>query len=178
MKTITYTNNQGLELKINKFSSGAFSLTFNNGAHTFCYTMTELRTILLKNGMTRKWAANVKDRFDPLTEEHVLINRYRIPGGSEMEVFITSRIPFVNMVGTGLDMGYMKPQLLEHKLNQTVLIPGTQNRGPNFFLTSKNFSYVCDPDKNLHNYENSKIGTYRHSNGIRGGSLHFLQSFG
>jgi hypothetical protein len=42
--------------------------------------MTELRTILLKNGMTRKWAANVKDRFDPLTEEHVLINRYRIPG--------------------------------------------------------------------------------------------------
>lgn len=111
MKTITYTNNQGLELKINKFSSGqfkwAFSLTFNNGVHTFCYTMTELRTILLKNGMTRKWAANVKDRFDPLTEEHVLINRYRTPGGSEMEVFITSRIPFVNMVGTGLDMGYM-----------------------------------------------------------------------
>lgn len=75
MKTITYTNNQGLELKINKFSSGqfkwAFSLTFNNGVHTFCYTMTELRTILLKNGMTRKWASNVKDRFDPLTEEHV-----------------------------------------------------------------------------------------------------------
>lgn len=29
------------------------------------------------------------------------------------------------MIGTGLDMGYMKPQLLEHKLNQTVLIPGT-----------------------------------------------------
>lgn len=134
METITYTNNQGLELKINKFSSGAFSLTFNNGAHTFCYTMTELRTILLKNGMTRKWAANVKDRFDPLTEEHVLINRYRIPGGSEMEVFITSRIPFVNIVGTGLDMGYMKPQLLEHKLNQTVLIPGTPKIGvPTFF---------------------------------------------
>lgn len=39
--------------------------------------MTELRTILLKNGMTRKWAANVKDRFDPITDEHVLINRYR-----------------------------------------------------------------------------------------------------
>lgn len=34
-----------------------------------------------------------------------------------MEVFITSRTPFVNMIGTGLDMGYMKPQLLEHKLN-------------------------------------------------------------
>lgn len=105
MKTITYTNKQGLELKINKFASGAFRLTFNNGVHTFCYTMTELRTILLKNGMTRKWAANVKDRFDPLTEEHVLINRYRTHGGSEMEVFITSRIPFVNMIGTGLDMG-------------------------------------------------------------------------
>ena len=62
MKTITYTNNQVLELKINKFTSGqfkwAFSLTFNNGVHTFCYTMTELRTILLKNGMIRKWAAN------------------------------------------------------------------------------------------------------------------------
>lgn len=140
-----------------KFSSGAFSLTFNNGVHTFCYTMTELRTILLKNGMTRKWAANVKDRFDPLTEEHVLINRYRIPGGSETEVLITSRIPFVNMVGTGLDTGHMKFQLLEHKLNQTVLIPGTpQNRDPNFFhfsikkfFTSKNFSYICDPDKRI-----------------------------
>lgn len=91
MKTITYTNKQGLELKINKFASGAFSLTFNNGVHTFCYTMTELRTILLKNGMTRKWAANVKDRFDPLTEEHVLINRYRTHGGSEMEVFTSFR---------------------------------------------------------------------------------------
>ena len=134
MKTITYTNKQGLELKINKFASGAFSLTFNNGVHTFCYTMTELRTILLKNWMTRKWAANVKDRFDPLTEEHVLINRYRTHGGSEMEVFITSRIPFVNTIGTGLDMGYMKPQLLEHKLNQTVLIPGTPKIGvPTFF---------------------------------------------
>lgn len=138
MKTITYTNNQGLELKINKFFSGqfkwAFSLTFNNGANTFCDTMTELRTILLKNGMTRKWAANVKDRFDPLTEEHVLINRYRTPGGSEMEVFITSRIPFVNMIGTGLDTGHMKFQLLEHKLNQTVLIPGTPKIGvPTFF---------------------------------------------
>lgn len=134
MKTITYPNKQGLELKINKFASGAFSLTFNNGVHTFCYTMTELRTILLKNGMTRKWAANVKDRFDPLTEEHVLINRYRTHGGSEMEVFITSRIPFVNMVGTGLDTGHMKFQLLEHKLNQTVLIPGTPKTGiPTFF---------------------------------------------
>lgn len=37
---------------------------------------------------------------------------------------------------------------------------------------------ICDTNKNLHNYENSKIGTYRHSNEIRGGSLHFLQSFG
>lgn len=122
MKTITYTNNQGLELRINKFSSGqlkwAFSLTFNNGVHTFCYTMAYLRIILLKNGMTRKWAANVKDRFDPLTEENILVSRYRTPGGSEMEVFNTSRGPYVNMVKTGLDMGYMKPQLLEHKLNR------------------------------------------------------------
>lgn len=135
MKTITYTN---------KFSSGAFSLTFNNGVHTFCYTMTELRTILLKNGMTRKWAANVKDRFDPLTEEHVLINRYRIPRGSETEGSIPSRIPFVNMIGTGLDMGYMKPQLLEHKLNQTVLIPGTPKIGiPTFysFFSQKIFHF-------------------------------------
>lgn len=38
--------------------------------------------------------------------------------------------------------------------------------------------YICSVNKNLHNYENSKIGTHRHSNGIRGGSLHFLQSFG
>lgn len=127
MKTITYTNNQGIELKINKFSSGrfkgAFSLTFNNGVHTFCYTMTVLRTILLKNGMTRKWAVNVKDRFDPLTEEHVLINRYRTHGGSEMEVFITSRNPFVNMVKPGLDMVYMKPQLLEPGLDMGYMKP-------------------------------------------------------
>jgi len=69
-----------------------------------------------------------------ITEEHVLINRYRIPGGSETEGFITSRIPFVNMIGTGLDTGHMKPQLLEHKLNQTVLIPGTPKIGvPTFF---------------------------------------------
>lgn len=123
MKTITYVNSRGIQLKISKFESGqfkhSFKLTFSNvGLHTICHTMTELRYILLKNGMTRKWAANVKDRFDPLTEEHVLINRYRTPGGSEIEVFITSRIPFVNMVGTGLDMGYMKFQLLEHKLNR------------------------------------------------------------
>lgn len=116
MKTITYTNNQGLELKINKFASGAFGLIFNNGAHTFCDTMTELRTILLKNGMTRKWADNVKDRFDPLTEEHVLINRYRTPGGSEMEVFITSRILFVNMIGTELEMRYMDAETLARKI--------------------------------------------------------------
>ena len=116
METITYTNNQGLELKINKFASGAFSLTFNNGVHTFCYTMTELRTILLKNGMTRKWAANVKDRFDPLTEEHVLIDRYRTPGGSEMEVFITSRILFVNMIGTESEMRYMDAETLARKI--------------------------------------------------------------
>ena len=116
MKTITYTNNQGLELKINKFASGAFSLTFNNGAHSFCDTMTELRTILLKNGMTRKWAANVKDRFDPLTEEHVLIDRYRTPEGSEMEVFITSRILFVNMIGTESEMRYMDAETLARKI--------------------------------------------------------------
>ena len=165
MKTITYTNNQGLELKVNKFTSGqfkwAFSLTFNNGVHTFCYTMTELRTILLKNGMTRKWAANVKDRFDPLTEEHVLINRYRIPRGSETEGSIPSPIPFVNMIGTGLDMGYMKPQLLEHKLNQTVLIPGTPKIGvPTFYsffsqkiFHFKNFSYVCDTNKRIRQWQ-------------------------
>lgn len=116
MKTITYTNKQGLELKINKFASGAFSLTFNNGVHTFCRTVTELRNVLLENGMTRKWADNVEDLFDPITESD-FIEKYRTKSGAEMEVFITSRIPFVNMIGTGLDMGYMKPQLLEHKLN-------------------------------------------------------------
>lgn len=66
--------------------------------------------------MTRKWAANVKDRFDPLTEEHVLINRYRTPGGSEMEVFITSRILFVNMIGTELEMRYMDAETLARKI--------------------------------------------------------------
>jgi hypothetical protein len=39
----------------------ALGLAFSNGVHTFCYAMTELRAALLKNGMTRKWAANVKD---------------------------------------------------------------------------------------------------------------------
>ena len=122
MKTITYVNSRGIQLKISKFESGqfkhSFKLTFSNvGLHTICHTMSELRYILLENGMTRKWAANVKDRFDPLTEENILISRYRTPGGSEMEVFNTSRGPYVNMVKTGQDMGYMKPQLLEHKLN-------------------------------------------------------------
>lgn len=88
--------------------------------------MTELRTILLKNGMTRKWAANVKDRFDPLTEEHVLINRYRIPRGSETEGSIPSRIPFVNMIGTGLDMGYMKPQLYSGSYHSSAIFGGRQ----------------------------------------------------
>jgi hypothetical protein len=80
--TITYTNNQGRELKINKFTSGqfkwAFSLTFNNGVHTFCYTMTELRTILLKNGMIRKWAANhyEKNRMDCIAGVYDKFYRY------------------------------------------------------------------------------------------------------
>lgn len=76
MKTITYTNKQGLELKINKFTSGAFSLTFNNGIHTFCRTVTELRNVLLENGMTRKWADNEEDLFDPITESD-FIEKYR-----------------------------------------------------------------------------------------------------
>ena len=112
MKTITYTNNQDQQILLRGIQPylqqrSPLLLRHHDGTQDHP----------LKNGMTRKWAANVKDRFDPLTEEHVLIDRYRIPGGSEMEVFITSRIPFVNMIGTGLDMGYMKPQLLEHKLN-------------------------------------------------------------
>ena len=53
MKTITYTNNQGLELKINKFASGAFSLTFNNGANTFCYTQEELQDFLQRNNFQK-----------------------------------------------------------------------------------------------------------------------------
>ena len=53
MKTITYTNNQGLELKINKFASGAFSLTFNNGAHSFCDTMTELQDLPQRKGFQK-----------------------------------------------------------------------------------------------------------------------------
>ena len=70
MKTITYVNSRGIQLKISKFESGqfkhSFKLTFSNvGLHTICHTMSELRYILLENGMTRKWAANVKDRFDP-----------------------------------------------------------------------------------------------------------------
>lgn len=88
MKTITYVNSRGIQLKISKFESGqfkhsfkhSFKLTFSNvGLHTICHTMSELRYILLENGMTRKWAANVKDRFDPLTEENILISRYRTP---------------------------------------------------------------------------------------------------
>jgi hypothetical protein len=61
------------------------------------------------------------------------------------------------MVGTGLGTGHMKFQLLEHKLNQTVLILGD----PNFFLIfqsknfslQKNFSYICDPDKRIRQWQ-------------------------
>ena len=73
------------------------------------------------------------------TNKHVHINRYR-----------TS--VFVNMVGTGLDTGCMKFQLLEHKLNQTVLIPESQlfsHFSIKKFFISKNFSYICDTNKRI-----------------------------
>jgi hypothetical protein len=49
----------------------------------------------------------------------------------------------------------MKSQLLEHKLNQTVLISGTLKQGSQLFshfhikkfFTSRNFSYICDTNK-------------------------------
>lgn len=56
------------------------------------------------------------------------------------------------MAGTGLDMGYMEFQFLEHKLDQTVLISGTLKQGSSFFnqkifYFKKNFSYICDVQK-------------------------------
>ncbi len=98
MKTITYTNKQGL--KINKFASGAFSLTFNNGVHTFCRTVTELRNVLLENGMTRKWADFIK--------------KYR----TKMEVLHSFRGSFVHMVGTELEMRYMDAGTLARKITR------------------------------------------------------------
>lgn len=117
MKTITYTNKQGLELKINKFTSGAFSLTFNNGVHTFCRTVTELRNVLLENGMTRKWADNVEDLFDPITESD-FIEKYQTKSGAEMEVLHSFRGPFVHMVGTELEMRYMDAGTLARKITR------------------------------------------------------------
>lgn len=117
MKTITYTNKQGLELKINKFASGAFSLTFNNGVHTFCRTVTELRNVLLENGMTRKWADNVEDLFDPITESD-FIEKYRTKSGAETEVLHSFRGPFVHMVGTELEMRYMDAETLARKITR------------------------------------------------------------
>lgn len=115
MKTITYTNKQGL--KINKFASGAFSLTFNNGIHTFCRTVTELRNVLLENGMTRKWADNVEDLFDPITESD-FIEKYRAKSGAEMEVLHSFRGSFVHMVGTELEMRYMDAETLARKITR------------------------------------------------------------
>lgn len=102
MKTITYVNSRGIQLKISKFESGqfkhSFKLTFSNvGLHTICHTMSELRYILLENGMTRKWAANVKDRFDPLTED--LIQR---KGFSEMlTTYMNPQLTRLDVVTTG-----------------------------------------------------------------------------
>lgn len=117
MKTITYTNKQGLELKINKFASGAFSLTFNNGIHTFCRTVTELRNVLLENGMTRKWADNEEDLFDPITESD-FIEKYRTKSGAEMEVLHSFRGSFIHMVGTELEMRYMDAGTLARKITR------------------------------------------------------------
>lgn len=122
MKTIIYVNSRGIKLKINKFEDGqfkhSFRLTFSNaGIPSVCHTMTELRYILLENGMTRIWANNVKDRFDPLTESKITIDRYATENGSEMEVFNTSRGPYVNMVKTGLGMGFTTTTLLDHRIS-------------------------------------------------------------
>lgn len=54
MAITSYIDSNGLRLMVNQLPSGAFDLYFSNGIITFCDTMTELRTILLKNGMTRK----------------------------------------------------------------------------------------------------------------------------
>ena len=99
MKITAYTNNQGQQIHLRSVQMGIQS-----------YLQQLSPSLLLHHDGTQnhppeKRAANVKDRFDPITNEHVLINRYRTSGGSEMEVFITSRIPFVNMVGIGLGMG-------------------------------------------------------------------------
>lgn len=70
------------------------------------------------------------------------------------------------MVGTGLDTGHVKFQLLEHKLNQTVLIPGI----PTFFSffdqkifhLKKLFLYLWDRQKD----KTMAITSYINSNGL------------
>nr|UVM94753.1 MAG: hypothetical protein [Bacteriophage sp.] len=61
------------------------------------------------------------------------------------------------MVGTGLDTGHMKFQLLEHKPNQTVLIPGIPTFFSFFnqkiFYFKKNFSYICDTNKRIRQWQ-------------------------
>lgn len=75
MKTITYTNNQDQQILLR----GIQPYLQQRSPHLLLHH-DGTQDHPTENGMTRKWAANVKDRFDPLTEEHVLINRYRIPG--------------------------------------------------------------------------------------------------
>lgn len=58
------------------------------------------------------------------------------------------------MVGTGLDMGYMEFQFLEHELDQTVLISGTLKQGSSFFnqkifYFKKLFLYLRCPEVGL-----------------------------
>ena len=52
--------------------------------------------------MTRKWADNVEDLFDPITESD-FIEKYRTKSGAEMEVLHSFRGSFVHMVGTELE---------------------------------------------------------------------------
>lgn len=146
--TITYTNNQGLELKINKFTSGqfkwAFSLTFNNGVHTFCYTLTGLRTILLKNGMIRKWAANHYEKK---------IEWIASPGYTTSSTDTTEQTKDRHTIR----LGKLRTKSLRTRQSHSSIIIKNGASGSQLFshfsikkfFTSKNFSYICDTNKRI-----------------------------
>ena len=64
-----------------------------------------------------KWADNVEDLFDPITESD-FIEKYRTKSGAEMEVLHSFRGSFVHMVGTELEMRYMDAETLARKITR------------------------------------------------------------
>ena len=106
--------------------------------------------------MTRKWAANVKDRFDPITDEHVLINRYRTSPPPEKrlsEMLTTHMDPQL----TGSDVVTTEDGHLL-TLNQVMELGKIEHKfKPTIVKKEFNWELPADPDPKSDNYYNGIV---------------------